>query len=384
MRIPLFLSAAMAALTAAVHAAEITVPAPTLEAAAWIVQDYRTGKVLAESNADARREPASLTKMMTSYVLSAEIKEGRVRPTDEVAVDESAWSANKKFKDSSLMFIEAGKKVTLDDLHRGVIIQSGNDASVAIAQHLSGSEEAFAAVMNQHAKRMGLKNTQFRNATGLPDPQHYSTARDMNALGIALIRDYPEDYKIYAEKEFVFSGITQQNRNSLLWDTSLNVDGIKTGHTEAAGYCLVTSAVQGNMRLVATVLGAASMKSRAVESKKLLTWAFRNFDTIDAVKAGDVLSTARVWYGEAEMMEVGLARNATLILPRGRRQDLKANFSIMPDLEAPIAKGQEVGKLFLQLDGKDVAEYPLVALKDIPEGGIVRRLSDWFTKKFSD
>ena len=359
-------------------------PAPLIDAPAWVVIDYHTGQVLAEQNPDERREPASLTKMMTSYVLAAEVAQGRVSLNDMAVVSEKAWKLNKNASENSLMFLEVGKQVSLDDLHKGIIIQSGNDASIVVAEHVAGSEDAFANLMNQYSKQLGLRNTHFMNATGLPHPEHYSSARDMALLGVALIRDFPEDYRWYSEKEFEWNGIKQPNRNSLLWDTALAVDGIKTGHTNAAGFCLVSSATQGGMRLVVSLLGGKSMASRAVESKKLLTWAFRNFDTVQAVKAGESLTRPRVWFGDAETVDVGLAQPATLVLPRGRRQDLKANYSLLPDLEAPIAKGQVVGKLFLQLDGKDVAEHPLVALKEVPEGGVVRQVSDWFAKKFAD
>lgn len=359
-------------------------PAPLIDAPAWIVIDYHTGMVLAEQNADDRREPASLTKMMTSYVLAAEVAKGRVSLNDMAVVSERAWKLNRNPAENSLMFLEVGKQVSLDDLHKGIIIQSGNDASIVVAEHVAGSEDAFAQLMNQYAKKLGMINSNFVNATGLPHPELYSSARDMATLGLALIRDFPEDYRWYSEKEFEWNGIKQPNRNSLLWDTSLAVDGIKTGHTSGAGFCLVSSATQGGMRLVVALLGGKSMASRAVESKKLLNWAFRNFDTVQAVKAGESLTRPRVWYGDSETVDVGLAQPATLVLPRGRRQDLKASYSLLPDLQAPVARGQVVGKLFLQLDGKDVAEHPLVALKDVPEGGVVRQVSDWFAKKFSD
>jgi serine-type D-Ala-D-Ala carboxypeptidase (penicillin-binding protein 5/6) len=359
-------------------------PAPLIDAPAWVVIDYHTGQVLAEQSPDERREPASLTKMMTSYVLAAEVAQGRVSLTDTAVVSEKAWRLNKNASENSLMFLEVGKQVSLDDLHKGIIIQSGNDASIVVAEHVAGSEEAYASLMNQYAKKLGLHNSHFMNATGLPHPEHYSSARDMAQLGVALIRDFPEDYRWYSEKEFEWNGIKQPNRNSLLWDTSLAVDGIKTGHTSSAGFCLVSSATQSGMRLVVSLLGSKNMATRAVESKKLLTWAFRNFDTVQAVKAGEPLTRPRVWYGDSETVEVGLAQPATLVLPRGRRQDLKANYSLLPDLQAPVAKGQVVGKLFLQLDGKDIAEHPLVALKDVPEGGVIRQVSDWFAKKFVD
>jgi len=384
----LLLSLAFSAVSVAAVASTSTMPgappAPLVDAPAWILIDYHTGQVLAEQNPDQRREPASLTKMMTSYALAAEVAQGRVSLSDVAVVSEKAWKLNKNAAENSLMFLEVGKQVSLDDLHKGIIIQSGNDASIVVAEHIAGSEDAFASLMNQYAKKIGMNNSHFVNATGLPHPDHYSSARDLALLGMALIRDFPDDYRWYSEKEFEWNGIKQPNRNSLLWDTTLAVDGIKTGHTSTAGYCLVSSATQGGMRLVAALLGGKSMPSRAIESKKLLTWAFRNFDTVQAVKAGEILTRSRIWYGDSETVEVGLAQPATLVLPRGRRQDLKANYSVLPDLQAPIAKGQVVGKLFLQLDGKDVAEHALVALKDVPEGGVIRQISDWFSKKFGD
>ena len=358
--------------------------APSIDAPAYVIMDYHTGTILAEKNADARREPASLTKMMTSYVLSSEIASGRVKAEDMATVSEKAWRLNKNPSENSLMFLEVNKQVSLHDLHLGIIIQSGNDASIVVAEHLAGSEEAFANMMNQYAKQLGMTGTHFKNSTGLPDPEHYSTARDMAILGAALIRDFPQDYAYYSQKEFSFNGITQANRNSLLWDKSFNVDGIKTGHTNGAGFCLVSSVEENGMRLISSVMGSKNMATRAQESKVLLTWAFRNFDAVQAVKAGDTLTTTRLWYGAKEQLSVGLASAANVVIPRGRRAELKANFSLLPELEAPMPKGQVVGKLFLQLDGKDIAEFPLVALEEVQEGGLFSRAADWVSKKFAD
>lgn len=364
-------------------AAESSLPtAPDVAAESWVLIDYQSGQILAEKNARQQREPASLTKMLTSYIISDEIKQGRLRPEDLVTISENAWKLNKDASQSSLMFVEVGKQVSVADLHRGIVIQSGNDASVAMAEHIAGSEAGFAQMMNATAKKIGMQQSQFKNATGLGVEGHFSNAYDMAWLGRALIRDFPEDYGLYSEKEFTFNGIKQPNRNDLLWDSSMQVDGIKTGHTSAAGYCLVSSAVTGNMRLIAAVLGADSMKARAAESKKILGWGFRSFDSVQAVKAGVTLTKPRIWFGASDLLAVGLAQDANVVLARGKRKDLKANFSILPNLEAPIAKGQIVGKLFLQLDGKDVAEYPLVALQEMSEGGLLRRLTDWFSKKF--
>jgi len=360
------------------------VVAPEVDASAYVLMDYHTGKILLEKNAQQKNEPASLTKMMTSYLISDAVKHERLHNNDLVTISENAWRLNKDASQNSLMFLEVGKQVSVDDLHRGIIIQSGNDASVAIAEHMAGSEAAFATMMNAYAKKLGMNHSQFKNATGLTEDGHYSSALDLALLGAALIRDFPDDYGLYSQKEFAWNGIKQPNRNDLLWDSSLTVDGIKTGHTKAAGYCLVSSAQQHGMRLIAVVLGANSSKARAIESKTLLSWGFNHFDTVEALKADQALTQARIWYGNAEQVDVGLTQAATLVIPRGRRADLKANFALLPGLEAPLAKGQVVGKLFLQLDGKDVAEYPMVSLHDVHEGSVLSRFGDWLSKKFAN
>lgn len=384
----LFLKAAMykfvAALLLPVTALAFDAVAPDIDASAYVLMDYHTGKILLEKNAHQKGEPASLTKMMTSYIISDVVKSQRIANTDLVTISENAWRLNKDASQNSLMFLEVGKQVSVDDLHRGIIIQSGNDASVAMAEHLAGSESAFAALMNQYAQKLNMKNSRFKNATGLTEEGHYSSAYDLALLGAALIRDFPEDYGLYSQKEFTWNGIKQPNRNDLLWDSSLNVDGIKTGHTKAAGYCLVSSAMQNGMRLIAVVMGANSTKARAIESKTLLSYGFNHFDTVEALKAEQALTQARVWYGNSETVDVGLTHDATLVIPRGRRADLKASFALLPGLEAPLAKGQVVGKLFLQLDGKDVAEYPMVSLNDVHEGSVFSRLSDWVSKQLAN
>ena len=353
---------------------QVTPSAPEVNAKGYILIDYDTGKVLAEGNADALLAPASLTKMMTSYVVGTEIKNGNIKPTDLVTISENAWA--KQYSDSSKMFIEVGATIEVGELNRGIIIQSGNDACVALAEHIAGTEGAFVELMNAHAKRIGMDNTTYINSHGLPDEKQRTTARDMAKLSVALIRDVPEEYKIYAEKEYVFNGIKQYNRNGLLWDKSLNVDGIKTGHTSEAGYSLVTSATKDGMRLISVVMGTESSKVREAENKKLLTYGFRFFETFSPYKAGEVFAEQRVWQGSKENITLGVLSETPITLQRGQRKNLKADFKLAQQLVAPISKGQVVGTVYLKLDDKDIAEFPLVALEDIEQGGIFDRLID--------
>lgn len=355
--------------------AQILPAPPQINAKGYFLVDYTTGKVIAEGAPDDRLAPASLTKMMTSYVIGLEIKNKNILPSDLVTISEKAWSKN--YPDSSKMFIEVGKKVTVEDLNRGIIIQSGNDACVAMAEHIAGSEGAFADLMNAHGQRLGMTNTHFINSHGLDTDEHYTTPRDMANLGIALIRDVPEEYAIYAEKSFTFNGIKQYNRNSLLWDESLDVDGIKTGHTSEAGYSLVTSATKGDMRLVAVVMGTDSERARKVESKKLLNYGFRFYETITPYKAGDSFASQRIWMGNKEEVSLGIVEDTPITIPRGQAKNLKANFKLDKTLEAPIAKGTNVGTLFLQLDGEDIAQYPLVTLEEVEEGSFFSQIYDY-------
>jgi D-alanyl-D-alanine carboxypeptidase (penicillin-binding protein 5/6) len=357
------------------QAVQVTPTPPEVNAKGYILIDYHTGKVLAEGNADTSLAPASLTKMMTSYVIGTEIKNGNIKPSDQVTISENAWA--KKYTDSSKMFIEVGKTISVEELNRGIIIQSGNDACVAMAEHIAGTEGAFAELMNAHAKRLGMENTHFTNSHGYPDPELKTTARDMAKLSVALIRDVPEEYKIYAEKEYVFNGIKQYNRNGLLWDKSLNVDGIKTGHTSEAGYSLITSATKDGMRLISVVMGTDSAKTREAENKKLLTYGFRFFETFSPYKAGEEFASQRVWQGVKENISLGVLSETPITLQRGQRKNLKADFKLNQQLVAPIAKGQVVGTVYLKLNDADVAEYPLVALEDIEQAGIFGRLVDY-------
>ncbi|AMG31242.1 D-alanyl-D-alanine carboxypeptidase [Grimontia hollisae] len=362
--------------SAAVVAAPTVVPdAPQIAAKGYVLMDYNSGKILAENNAYERLNPASLTKMMTSYVIGQEIERGNISLDDDVVISKNAWAKN--FPGSSKMFIEVGTTVKVEDLNRGIIIQSGNDACVAMAEHIAGSEDSFVDLMNGWAKTLGMNNTKFSNSHGLDDDGLYSTPYDMALLGQALIRDVPEEYRIYNEKSFTYNGITQYNRNGLLWDKSMNVDGIKTGHTEKAGYSLVSSATEGDMRLIAVVMGTESANARKAESKKLLNYGFRFFETVAPHKAGETFVTEKVWMGDTDQVALGVAKDTYVTLPRGKAKNLEASFVLEKTLEAPIAKGDVVGKLYYQIDGEDIAEYPLVALIDVQEGGLFSRLLDY-------
>lgn len=361
--------------------AKVLVPnPPTVNAKAHILMDFDTGKVLSEENADESLNPASLTKMMTSYVIGMELKKGNIALTDMVTISHKAWAKN--FPESSKMFIEVGKEVSVADLNRGIIIQSGNDACVAMAEHIAGSEEAFAQLMNIYGKKIGLENTFFVNSHGLTAEGHLSTARDMALIGAALIRDVPEEYAIYAEKDFTFNNISQINRNSLLWDKSLAVDGIKTGHTEAAGYSLVASATEKGMRLISVVMGAKSERARKVESKKLLNYGFRFYETLTAYEAGTEFAKQRIYMGDKDQVSLGINQSTPITIPRGYREKLKASFTLDKPLEAPIKKGAVVGTLTLKIEDEVVSTYPLVALDQVNQGGIFKRMKDYVKKKF--
>ncbi len=370
-----------AATFAAVAQAAIVPPAPTVNANGYILIDSTTGYVITAGNEHERLAPASLTKMMTSYIIGRELQSGRISNDDMVTVSQNAWAKN--FPDSSKMFIEVGKQVSVADLNRGIVISSGNDACVAMAEHIAGSEDAFTDLMNTYAVELGLTNTRFANSHGLHSDDQYSTAYDMALLAQALIRDVPEEYSLYAEKSFTYNNIKQYNRNSLLWDRSMNVDGIKTGHTSEAGYSLVSSAVEGDTRLIAVVMGAASEQARKVESKKLLNYGFRYYETVTAYQAGESFVDHRVWGGEEDTVALGVTEPVVITLPKGQRNNLQANFELNQALEAPIAKGTQVGTVYLQLDGEDIASYPLVTLTSVAQGGLFKRLSDWAKRKMS-
>lgn len=373
------LSATLAATSAS--AAPVVMPdAPQIAAKGFVLMDYNSGKVLAEKEMNTQLHPASLTKMMTSYVIGQELKRGNITPQDEVTISKNAWAKN--FPDSSKMFIEVGTKVTVDELNKGIIIQSGNDACVAMAEHIAGSEDAFVDLMNAWAKSIGMTNSHFANVHGLDNPNLYSTPYDMALLGRALIKDVPDEYRVYSEKKFTYNGITQYNRNGLLWDKSMNVDGIKTGHTSKAGYSLVSSATEGKMRLVAVVMGTKSANARKSESKKLLSYGFRFFETVNPHKADETFVEEKVWMGDKDAVALGVDQDTYVTLPRGQAKNLKASFVLEKQLEAPISKGDVVGKLYYQLEGEDVAEYPLLALEDVQEGSLFSRLWDYIVLLF--
>lgn len=362
--------AALAVVFAA-QAAVVKPTPPSIKASAYILQDYESGDVLVESNADERMEPASLTKMMTVYVVLAQLAEGKFRLEDPVLISEKAWRMG-----GSKMFIEVGKRVPVEDLLKGVIIQSGNDASVALAEFVAGDETAFADLMNQYARELGLSSTHFVNASGLPHPDHYTTARDMANMAIALIRDFPEHYPLHAVRSYTWNDIKQYNRNPLLKRDD-SVDGVKTGHTESAGYCLVASAKQDDMRLVSALLGSASEDSRLSETQALLRYGFRFFETDRVYAGGTPITQVRVWKGESEQLESGLSEDLYVTVPRGSFDKLHTGIVTQETIVAPVRAGQRLGVVNVSLDGEVLAERPLVALADVPEGGIWRRMSDY-------
>ncbi|MDF3931438.1 D-alanyl-D-alanine carboxypeptidase family protein [Pseudomonas citronellolis] len=352
-------------------AAESVVPAaPQLAAKAWVLMDGASGQVLVENNADERLPPASLTKLMTAYIATKEIEGGRIKEEDLVTVSEHAWRTG-----GSRMFIKLGSQVTVSDLLHGIIIQSGNDASVALAEHIAGSEDAFADMMNTTAQKLGMSNSHFMDATGLPNPEHYSSAHDMALLARAIIYGEPTHYAIYAQKEFLWNNIKQPNRNLLLWRDK-TVDGLKTGHTDEAGYCLVASAVRDGQRMIAVVFGTNSEQARAAETQKLLTYGFRFFESQTFYKKGAELTKALVWKGAEHEVKAGLSEDLTMTVPRGQLKQLQANMVLQPQLMAPIQQGQVIGKVEVKLGDKVVRTSDLVALNGVEEGGIFRRLWD--------
>ena len=358
-------------LVAPAHAAQALVPQPPqLGASAYILMDALTGKVIAELNADQVLPPASLTKMMTAYMLAYELAAGNVSLDDQVHISEKAWRT-----EGSRMFIQEGKFVSLEDLMRGVIIQSGNDASVAVAEHLAGSEDAFADLMNQHATRLGMTHTVFHNSTGLPAEGHLTTARDLAILAQAIIRDYPEHYRVYSEKEFTFNKIRQPNRNKLLWSDS-TVDGLKTGYTDAAGYCMVASAKRDGQRLISVILGASSPEARARESQKLITYGMRFYETHLLYDAQERLANVRVWGGEQDYVELMLESELAVTIARGQAKYIKATMDINTGITAPLSAGDVLGKLIITLDTDVILEQDLVAAEDVLKGGFFKGLVD--------
>lgn len=370
-------SALFISLCANANAAIIIPPPPTIAASGYLLMDHQTGYVISEKNIDQQLHPASLTKIMTVYVVGKELQAGNISLDDMVTISENAWAKN--FPDSSKMFIEVGTKVSVRDLLQGVVVQSGNDACVAIAEHVAGSEEAFASMMNAYAAALGMTATNYVNAHGLHDPDHYTSPRDMATLSAALISETPEMYKFYSQKEFTYNGIKQINRNSLLWDKSLNVDGIKTGYTSDAGYSLITSATQGDMRLISVVMGTESQRARKTENKKLLRYGFRFYETVEPFPAGHVFANHRIYMGDVDSVKLGINESTLMTIPRGQAGNLTATFQLSKELEAPLAKGTEVGTLSIELDGESIKTFPLVTLEEVQEGGVFQKLSDWFS-----
>ena len=348
---------------------------PQLAAKSYVLMDHASGKVLVENNGDQRLPPASLTKLMTAYIATLEIRKGKIGEQDLVTVSEHAWRTGGAASGGSTMFLPLNSQVTVDDLLHGIIIQSGNDASIAIAEYIAGSEDAFADMMNETAERLGMKNTHFMNATGLPHPEHYSSAHDMAILARAIINEDAEHYAIYSQKEFFWNNIKQGNRNLLLYRDK-TVDGLKTGHTEEAGFCLVASAVREGARMITSVFGTANESARAAETQKLLTYGFRFFETKTFYQKGAELAKAQVWKGTTREVKAGLASDLSLTLPKGQLAKLQASMSLNPQLVAPIKQGDVIGSVQVKLGDEVVHSADLVALEAVEEGGFFRRLWD--------
>lgn len=356
----------------AVRARAENLPAsPQVPVREYVLMDFSSGKVLAGVNGDERAEPASITKLMTAFVVYKQLQEGHVKPTDQVTISENAWRT-----EGSRTFVEVGSKVGLEDLLMGMIVQSGNDASVALAEHIAGSESAFADLMNQEAAALGLHNSHFMNATGLPDPNHYTTAHDIAILMRALIKRYPEDYKRYSVREFTYNNITQPNRNRLL-GLDESVDGGKTGHTSSAGYCLVASARRDDMRLISVVLGAKTERERVSATQTLLNYGFRFYESHKLYDGNVALTDARLWMGQINRLPLGLAEDLYVTVPRGRSQEVKSTLQVNPGpIEAPVQKGAAYGAVTATLDQDTLVEAPLVALQEVPAAGFFGRLWD--------
>jgi serine-type D-Ala-D-Ala carboxypeptidase (penicillin-binding protein 5/6) len=344
--------------------------APAIAAKSYILVDYNSGRIIAQNNAEMPVAPASITKIMTAYVVFSELEEENIRLNDLATISKKAWKTK-----GSRMFIKVNSKVSIEDLLQGMIIQSGNDASVALAEHIAGSEETFAALMNQHAQELGMHNTNFLNSTGLPNPDHKTSAKDLSILAKALIKRFPQYYKWYSTKEFTYNKIKQPNRNKLLWRDK-SVDGMKTGYTKDAGYCLVSSAKRNNMRLISVVLGTNSTESRAQESQKLLNFGFRFFESHVIYPINKALKNIRIYKGERENLPVGVAKEIAVTIPRGQYKNLKPSINIKTLIEAPIQKGQEIGKVEIKLDGKLLDSSPLIALETILEGSLWQQAKD--------
>ena len=363
------------------YAATVLSAPPELNNKSYVLMDYETGQILAAKNENEKLAPASMTKMMTSYIIEQKLLKGELTEDEQVRMNESAWCRGTSAE--SCMYVPLNGTATVLEMLRGIIIQSGNDASKAMAEHIAGNEGTFAHMMNQEVKRVGMVNTHFINSTGMPAEGHYSTAKDMAVLAQHIIKDSSKYYPIYSEKEFTFNGIKQGNRNALLY-TDPSVDGLKTGHTEEAGYCLTTSSKRGPMRLISVIFGTPSMNERASQTRTLLAWGFANFETANVQPANQVLAKAKVWFGKQDDVQIGLAENFNVTMPKGQADKIKTQLVVQPKLNAPLAKGQVVGKLVASLDGKVIAEKPLVALKPVEEAGFFARMIDHIKMFFSN
>ena len=351
--------------------ATMAVPAPPrINASSYVVMDFHSGKSLVEENAGQRVEPASLTKIMTVYITARELAAGHIHLADKVHISEKAWRVS-----GSRMFIEVNREVTVEDLLHGVIIQSGNDSSVAIAEHIAGGEEVFAQMMNEQAQTLGMVNTHFVNSTGMPNPEHYTTARDLALLAQALIRDHPDIYAIHSMKEFSFNGIKQVNRNTMLWRDP-TVDGVKTGHTESAGYCLVASALRGDMRLISVVMGTEGENARTNMTQSLLSYGFRYFETHKLYAAHQVVQSGRVWKGDRQAVDLGVNQDLYVTIPKGTYKQLNASVELEPTIIAPVNAGDVKGALKIKLEGQELINQPLVTQQAVGPGSLLDRLTD--------
>ena len=362
-------------------AATVLSSPPELNNKSYVLMDYETGQILASKNENEKLAPASMTKMMTSFIIEQKLLAGELTEDEKVRMNESAWCRGSSSE--SCMYVPLNGTATALEMLRGIIIQSGNDASKAMAEHIAGNEGTFVHMMNTEAKRIGMTNTSFMNSTGMPAEGHYSTAKDMATLAQHIIHDSSKYYPIYSEKEFTFNGIKQGNRNALLY-TDPSVDGLKTGHTDEAGYCLTTSAKRGPMRLISVIFGAPSMQERATQTREILAWGYANFETKNVQAANQVLAKSKVWFGKESDVQIGLAETFNVTMPKGQANAIKTQLAVQPKLTAPLKKGQVVGKYVASLDGKVIAEKPLVALKDVEEAGFFARMLDHIKQFFSN
>lgn len=373
--------AALLLLPSFTYAATVLSAPPELNNKSYVLMDYETGQILAAKNENEKLAPASMTKMMTSYIIEQKLLGGDLTEDEKVRMNESAWCRGSSTE--SCMYVPLNATATALEMLRGIIIQSGNDASKAMAEHIAGNEGTFAHMMNEEAKRIGMTNTSFINSTGMPAEGHYSTAKDMAMLAQHIIHDSSKYYPIYSEKEFSFNGIKQGNRNALLY-TDPSVDGLKTGHTEEAGYCLTTSAKRGPLRLISVIFGAPSMNERASQTREMLAWGYANFETVKVQPANQVLAKAKVWYGKDNDVKIGLAENFNVTMQKGQANAIKTQLVVQPKLTAPLKKGQVIGKFVASIDGKVISEKPLVALQDVEEAGFFARIIDHIKQFFSN